>query len=141
VDDERPDPGARRVSRRAILKRLGAGAAVAWTAPVVLSMKVPAFAASPAGCVDCAGTGCGDNPSCGPNGDCFLQCRADGSECVCLSPNGFCFGCASDADCAQFGSGYVCTQSCICATTGCAAPCGSSAPYRRGLQRYALRSS
>src|SRR5207249_650607 len=40
------DPSA--ISRRHLVKRIGAGAAVAWTAPVLLSLKVPAFAASPA---------------------------------------------------------------------------------------------
>ena len=36
------------ISRRRMIKRLGAGAAVAWTAPVLLSVKTPAFSASPA---------------------------------------------------------------------------------------------
>lgn len=36
------------ISRRRLIKRIGAGAAVAWTAPVLLSVKVPAYAASPA---------------------------------------------------------------------------------------------
>jgi hypothetical protein len=36
------------VSRRRMLKRIGAGAAVAWTAPVLTSLRAPAFAqASP----------------------------------------------------------------------------------------------
>jgi CHRD domain-containing protein len=35
------------ISRRRLIKRLGAGAAVAWTAPVLLSVKTPAFSASP----------------------------------------------------------------------------------------------
>jgi CHRD domain len=35
------------ISRRRLIKRIGAGAAVAWTAPVLLSIKVPAFAQSP----------------------------------------------------------------------------------------------
>lgn len=38
---------ANAISRRRLIKRLGAGAAVAWTAPVLLSVKVPAFAQSP----------------------------------------------------------------------------------------------
>jgi hypothetical protein len=39
------DPNA--ISRRRLIKRLGAGAAVAWSAPVLMSVKVPAFAQSP----------------------------------------------------------------------------------------------
>lgn len=35
------------ISRRRLIKRLGTGAAVAWTAPVLLSVRTPAFAASP----------------------------------------------------------------------------------------------
>jgi hypothetical protein len=35
------------VSRRKMLKRIGAGAAVAWTAPILTSVRVPAYAASP----------------------------------------------------------------------------------------------
>jgi hypothetical protein len=36
------------ISRRRMLKRIGAGAAVAWTAPVLTSIRTPAFAATPA---------------------------------------------------------------------------------------------
>ena len=35
------------ISRRRLIKRLGAGAAVAWAAPVLMSVKVPAFSQSP----------------------------------------------------------------------------------------------
>jgi CHRD domain-containing protein len=35
------------ISRRQMLQRIGAGAAVAWTAPVLMSVKSPAFAQSP----------------------------------------------------------------------------------------------
>ena len=127
------------ISRRTVLKRVGAGVAVAWTAPVLLSMQGRAWAASPTPCGDqCNGIGCGNNPPC-PGDDCSLQCRADGSECVCLAPNGFCLVCSSDAECEQFGPGYVCTQNCICGPTGCAAPCGGQASRApRGVKRYAL---
>jgi CHRD domain len=36
------------ISRRRMIKRIGAGAAVAWTAPVLMTVKTPAFAQSPA---------------------------------------------------------------------------------------------
>jgi CHRD domain len=39
--------GAGGVSRRKMLQRIGAGVAVAWTAPIITSLKVPAFAQSP----------------------------------------------------------------------------------------------
>jgi extensin-like protein len=35
------------VTRRRMLQRMGAGVAVAWTAPIVTSLRVPAYAASP----------------------------------------------------------------------------------------------
>lgn len=35
------------ISRRRMLKRIGAGAAVAWTAPILTSVRVPAFAQYP----------------------------------------------------------------------------------------------
>jgi hypothetical protein len=35
------------ISRRRLIKRIGAGAAVAWSAPVLLSVRVPAFSQSP----------------------------------------------------------------------------------------------
>ena len=36
------------VSRRKMLQRIAAGTAIAWTAPVLTSLRTPAFAASPA---------------------------------------------------------------------------------------------
>jgi hypothetical protein len=38
---------AGQIPRRKALKRLGAGAALAWTAPILTSLRVPAFAQSP----------------------------------------------------------------------------------------------
>jgi CHRD domain-containing protein len=48
------------VSRRRMLKRIGAGAAVAWTAPILTSVRTPAFAQA--------------SPSC------HLVTKADGSQ-------------------------------------------------------------
>jgi hypothetical protein len=40
------------ISRRAMLKRIGAGAAIAWSAPVLSSFRTPAFAQYPTvGCI------------------------------------------------------------------------------------------
>jgi hypothetical protein len=38
------------ISRRRLIKRIGTGAAVAWTAPILTSLRVPAFAQSPPAC-------------------------------------------------------------------------------------------
>lgn len=45
------DPqGAGSISRRRMLKRLGTGVAVAWTAPILTSVRVPAYAQVSPGC-------------------------------------------------------------------------------------------
>jgi hypothetical protein len=38
------------ISRRRMLRRIGAGAAVAWTVPVLTSIRTPAFAATAPSC-------------------------------------------------------------------------------------------
>jgi CHRD domain-containing protein len=38
------------ISRRRMLRRIGAGVAVAWTAPILTSVRVPAYAQTSAGC-------------------------------------------------------------------------------------------
>ena len=43
-EESRPDVPEEGVSRRRMLKRIGAGAAVAWTAPILTSIRTPAFA-------------------------------------------------------------------------------------------------
>jgi len=100
------------ISRRRMLKRIGAGAAVAWTVPIMSSIGTPAFAASGAcGCppYDCT------NPQTCPNGICGCAPHHGGGGCVCFLA-GFCNVpgngdiCASDADCAQFGSTFVCAD-------------------------------
>src|SRR5437588_13118859 len=42
-----PEDQARSVSRRKVLKRIGAGAVVAWSTPILTSIRAPAYAASP----------------------------------------------------------------------------------------------
>ena len=44
TDEQVPEVPRNRISRRTVLKRVGAGAAIAWTAPVIASIRVPAFA-------------------------------------------------------------------------------------------------
>ena len=107
-----------RISRRRMLKRIGAGAAIAWTAPVVTSMSTPAFAAS--GPCDCIGSPCAIG-NCGPPGSqCSCANTAD-SGCQCFIPA--CLGpCQHDADC---GPGFACAQDC-CGPPTCAQFCGGS---------------
>src|SRR2546425_12844686 len=80
------------VSRRTMLKRIGAAGAVAWVAPAISSLNTPAFAASGPGnnCADCANNVCGVNPLavCGSNrqtGDCLCAQTTTG-DCNCFQP-------------------------------------------------------
>src|SRR5438067_767610 len=97
-----------------MLKRIGAGAAIAWAAPVVTSLHTPAFAQ-----YECQGQ-CGGGIACDPNlcitglnsspgcasGSCYggLGCfnALDTSGCCQNFQNEFCScaaPCSSDSDC------------------------------------------
>src|SRR5919201_1570240 len=92
------------ISRRRMLKRIGAGAAVAWSAPILTSLKTPAFAATPT--CQCSAQQCDVLSPCGINCGCF-QNQAGGCACVDLK-DGFCASfnpCNTAADCAP---GEVC---------------------------------
>ncbi len=49
-DEKRPDQSRNRMSRRTVLKLTGAGAAIAWTTPIIASVRMPAFAATSVPC-------------------------------------------------------------------------------------------
>jgi hypothetical protein len=119
MDEEKVTSG---VTRRRLMKRAGAGAALVWAAPVLSSLSTPAYAQASPVC----GTGC---PACPPDlcgsdarGPCLCFPPIDGSTCVCTSPRA-CAGieCDSDAGCP---SGQKCVFSC-CPTGTCALPCGA----------------
>jgi hypothetical protein len=112
-----------RVSRRRMLKRIGAGTAVVWTAPVLTSIQTPAFAQASPGC-DCLPFDCSPNAQTCPDGNCWCTPHHGGGPCVCFS-EGKCFPCSSDDDCA---AGRVCADvgpNCNCgpSNTGCVLPC------------------
>lgn len=131
------------ISRRRALKRIGSGAAIAWTAPVLMSIRTPAFAQYPT----CRPFDCLEQPRCGQTEGCPEnppECQIGGcallndGSCIC-SDFGFCStpDCTSDADCeSQFGQGYRCgpLSNCGC-PTGCWLPCGASGnvPRRKSL--------
>jgi len=46
MEPKEPVEPSEGISRRRMLKRIGVGAAIAWTAPVLTSIHTPAFAAS-----------------------------------------------------------------------------------------------
>jgi hypothetical protein len=142
------------ISRRRMIKRIGAGAAIAWSAPILTSIRTPAFAQNYDGI--CPDTGCpGENfqpCSSGDNGcetgactgglGCF---KVDDTEGAChCAQNIFCscvVACSSSSDCGtdQFcvantgcGSGGVCVN---CCGTGCRDASGRSRPKGATVRR------
>jgi hypothetical protein len=142
--DESTEAG---ISRRRMLKRVGAGMAIAWTAPVLTSLRTPAFAASPtcaAPCTDCACLG--SSAVCGSDvgGDCVCSKDVDG-QCACVSgrcaADGCTLPCTSNTQCQ---ADEVCMTHCginNCAVANClkrcGAPAGKAARSGRPLTRTA----
>ena len=128
-DVDVPDGG---ISRRRALKRIGAGAAIAWSAPILTSLRTPAFAQSPT-CGPCEGDFCGGQSQCSdaPPLGCFCA-QIVGSEPTC-----FCYQddfCSNRTPCpngqSDCPSGQTCTHTCCDDPTPvCFDPC--SAPLSR----------
>jgi hypothetical protein len=140
------------ISRRRLLKRLGAGTAVVWSAPVLSSIRTPAFAQSPT----CFPAFCGPQfefcdpgapvcplpPGCGA-AICSLM---NDNSClcwdfaVCTCPNPIC---TSDADCAPGQKCGPTEPDCdlCCGRTACYNPCGSSNAPPRGPGVRVVRAS
>lgn len=112
-----------RISRRRMIKRLGAATAVAWTAPVLSTVgATPAFA-QPTPCPDCVPLGqprdvhCFQQPPCGdePTGNPCSCVRTVEDTCFCHS-------------CIRTPCGAICTSSSQCpAGWQCALSCCSQA--------------
>ena len=127
--DQAPD----RLSRRKMLKRIGTGAAVVWTAPVLTSMRTPAFAASGTACLgigcfsDCSITrnsfpACPDVCMCGPN--CVYAQDTSG---VCRNFEPICCACVDACrDNSQCPEGYFCVCTWMdCGLSVCVPCCGN----------------
>jgi hypothetical protein len=117
------------VSRRKMIKRIGAGAAIAWTAPILTSIRTPAFAASPS-CAEPCDAVCGNFPSCGSS--CFCS-RDAGGACFCWTDN----LCANLQDCGPGNScptGQTCVSTCCDQANGtpikCFSTCGAHSAHR-----------
>ena len=146
-EDQSPD----RISRRRVLKRIGAGAAIAWSAPILSSVRTPAFAQASGPCAgkpDCL-QGCNGHLPCGNN--CYCMQRHSDKACVCIG-GGTCADCSQDSDCDPItGPGSTCVdvdQSAGCcvgiSNTACQPPCGGHAsigrlPGAKGLRRSPAR--
>jgi hypothetical protein len=120
-----------RISRRRMIKRLGAVTAVAWTAPVLSTLGTPAFA-QPTPCPDCAPVGstgdqaCGNQPDCGaePSGNPCSCLRNQAGVCECHS----CVFCDNPAvtPCGTQPGAGPCPPGWICAVSCCSDPASST---------------
>jgi hypothetical protein len=130
-----------RVSRRRALKRIGTGAAIAWSAPILTSLRAPAFAQATGPCAEHQGDcirGCTGELPC--NNGCFCMQRHSDKACVCIG-GGLCAVCSQDVDCDPItGPGSTCVdvdQDLGCCSgfsdTACQPPCGASFP--KGAER------
>jgi len=125
MDDE---ISTKSVSRRSALKKLGAGTAIVWTAPIVLSFDAPGFAASAPTACDCTGANDCVIGNCG-GGACSCAVKTNGA-CACFVPA--CGGpvCSVDSDC---GPGSACVANC-CGVPVCAQLCGPTAKPPAGAK-------
>jgi hypothetical protein len=127
------------ISRRRMIKRIGAGAAIAWTAPVLTSIRTPAFAQGYAAC-PCF-EGCGDTPGCNPS-DCFCLHGSSGQEFC--SQDFFCGStdpCSVDGDCP---SGWICQSDPSCqggCGPVCVPPCGTCAATANASRKSGARTN
>jgi hypothetical protein len=148
-----------RISRRGMLRRIGTGAAIVWTVPVVTSIHAPALAQASCnpdphqceGCPapefscpsddnkPCAGPGC-QSGFCNGGLGCFVHedmenccCRClQNSRCSCLTP------CQSNADCSVGG----CIKNTKCGPGGfCMSCCGTNCHSSRGASRRGGRTA
>jgi hypothetical protein len=93
-----------KLSRRRMLKRIGAGAAVAWSAPVLSSLRTPAFAQYPPPHEECRGATCAA----------FIPCSGPNPDCVCVTTSE--------------GTGTCTPGSTLCSTLAICGPGGACAP-------------
>jgi hypothetical protein len=111
TDDDRAANG---VSRRTMLRRIGAVGAVAWVTPVISSLTTPAFAQSSIEHPECLGASCAT----------FKPCSSSNGDCVCVSSDqgGFCI--PGSTQCAPLqvcegGTSAECPAGSICAVDTC----------------------
>jgi hypothetical protein len=110
------------ISRRRMLKRIGAGAAVAWSAPILTSIRTPAFAQNYRTCGPCAGDFCFGQSICDPLPPPFgcpcAQIVGNESQCFCYHDD-LCINrtpCpGGQGDCP---SGQTCVHTCCDAALG-----------------------
>ena len=122
------------ISRRRMIKRIGAGAAIAWSAPILTSIRTPAFAQYTGRCRDtgCPGENfqpCTDNPPGCQTGACTagLGCfKGDDTEGMChCFQNIFCSCVIACIDSSECGADQFCMENTGCGSEGvCLYCCG-----------------
>jgi hypothetical protein len=140
--------GKARITRRKALKRIGAGAAVAWSAPIITSLSTPAFAQTPipGTCDDCNDIPCDPCPSesfsgpgvCGIDPICFCSTHPSRGRCECvffvegLPCDGY-ERCGPEPD-------FACPTGFRCVTTCCCFPfCAPACPEISGQRNAGAR--
>jgi hypothetical protein len=126
---------AEKITRRRLIKRLGAGTAVAWLTPVISSLGSRAEAGQCCQCSGstcdwvCGGTLCQCGVGCGPLGAGYCSHDVDGN-CFCWEDT-FCSevsDCTQNADCPP---GYACVPDTCCELPKCLPGCGIGPRSRR----------
>lgn len=127
------------ISRRKLLKRIGAGAAIAWATPVLSTVRTPAFAQSPPfPCSDVCDPNrpCHEEDLCGPPGTICTCLALVGGPCVCGDRRSFFCAdyrpCDSDEDCPP---GQRCYEACCPSPGICRGPCGQPQSSRKPKMR------
>jgi len=126
------------ISRRRMLKRVGAGAAIAWSAPILSSLRTPAFAQDrypapcPERCEGCFAGVCGESPL----GVCVCA-ETVVAGCTCFQP--ICLQAPQVCDAANpvCPEGFVCVVEACCGISFCAALCGTVLPLATAGRRWA----
>jgi hypothetical protein len=121
------------ISRRSVIKRIGAGAAIAWSAPVLQSLSAPAHAQYSLNCTQCSGDFCFGQTLCGETPPFGCPCaqpvgQEGGAVCFCYQDD-LCSNrtpCDEQSDCP---AGQTCVHTCCDASIGtavCWSPCGTN---------------
>lgn len=108
------------ISRRRMLKRIGAASAIAWSAPILTSFRTPAFAQ--VYCTECAGDFCFGQTICGDQPPLGCPC----AQIVGSEPSCFCYHddfCVNRTPCP--GGQTDCPPGQTCVHTCCDAAIGS----------------
>jgi hypothetical protein len=118
-----------RISRRRMIKRLGAATAVAWTTPVLSTLGGAAPLAAQQVCPNCAPVGSTGDQACANQPDCGAE--PSGNPCSCLRQRDGTCGCHSCVFCdnpaiTSCAAGEACPPGWLCAISCCSDPASNT---------------